>query len=252
MENTVVGRGVTPWLCHQVARCYATMRPMTSDPLRLNDVALTLPVDDPAESAALYSQLFGEHGDRWGYPNGSIGVVDRASGPSRAAFHAVDVVAATKLLARRGRPLDDAGQLETAPALGITSDAGAQPGPLTLDHVVFATETVDAAVALFAGCLGLDFRLVRQFGDLSQVFFRSGSVVVEVLAGGDQASPGVALWGLAWRCADIDAEHARLAGAGLALSEIRVGRKPGTRVATIREAALGIPTILIEQSDPAA
>ena len=34
---------------------------------------------------------------------------------------------------------------------------------------------------------------------------------------------------------------------GLDVSEVRPGRKPGTRVATVRERTLGTPTLLIEQ-----
>ncbi|WP_454166130.1 hypothetical protein [Gordonia iterans] len=112
---------------------------------------------------------------------------------------------------------------------------------------MFTAPSVDAAVALFAGRLGLDLRLERAFGGLTQMFFRTRSVIVEVLAGGEGA-PEFALWGLAWRCADLDAEHARLTGLGLTLSEVRAGRKPGTRVATVREPSLGTPTILIEQT----
>ena len=38
------------------------------------------------------------------------------------------------------------------------------------------------------------------------------------------------LWGLSWRVADIDATRARLLAAGVDVSEVRAGRKPGTRV----------------------
>ena len=40
------------------------------------------------------------------------------------------------------------------------------------------------------------------------------------------------LWGLSWRVADIDATRARLLAAGIDVSEVRNGRKPGTRVMT--------------------
>ena len=40
----------------------------------------------------------------------------------------------------------------------------------------------------------------------------------------------------------------RLVAGGVEVSEVRTGRKPGTRVATVRDRALGTPTLLIEQS----
>ena len=40
----------------------------------------------------------------------------------------------------------------------------------------------------------------------------------------------------------------RLAAAGFNVSEVRIGRKPGTKVFTVRDAAAGVPTILIQQN----
>jgi hypothetical protein len=48
--------------------------------------------------------------------------------------------------------------------------------------------------------------------------------------------------------ADLDATRARLAAAGVDVSEIRKGRKPGTRVMTVRSGTCGIQTILLERS----
>ncbi len=39
---------------------------------------------------------------------------------------------------------------------------------------------------------------------------------------------------------------ARLRAAGVSLSELRKGRKPGTRVATVKSHCLGLPTLLLE------
>ena len=54
--------------------------------------------------------------------------------------------------------------------------------------------------------------------------------------------------GLAWRVTDPDAAQARMAAAGFDVSEVRTGRKPGTRVFTVRDAPAGVPTLVIEQS----
>ena len=56
------------------------------------------------------------------------------------------------------------------------------------------------------------------------------------------------LRGLCWRVADIDATHARLAQAGVDVSEVRTGRKPGTRVMTVRSGTCGVPTLLVQPS----
>ncbi|MGW9265602.1 VOC family protein, partial [Gordonia terrae] len=58
-------------------------------------------------------------------------------------------------------------------------------------------------------------------------------------------SSPVTLWGVAWRSIDVDATHARLTAAGLDLSEIRVGRKKGTRIFTVRHRELATRTVVI-------
>jgi hypothetical protein len=54
------------------------------------------------------------------------------------------------------------------------------------------------------------------------------------------------LWGLSWRTANIEATHARLKAANFDVSEIRTGRKPGTRVFTVKNNTLGVPTLVIQ------
>src|SRR5260370_16145729 len=64
------------------------------------------------------------------------------------------------------------------------------------------------------------------------MFFRCGDLIVEVVHRPDDAAADKAhdrLWGLSWRVADIDATRARLAAAGVDVSEVRTRRKPGTR-----------------------
>jgi hypothetical protein len=48
--------------------------------------------------------------------------------------------------------------------------------------------------------------------------------------------------------ADIDATRARLAAAGLDVSEVRAGRKPGTRVMTVRDGTCGVRTLMLERA----
>jgi catechol 2,3-dioxygenase-like lactoylglutathione lyase family enzyme len=120
-----------------------------------------------------------------------------------------------------------------------------------LDHVVITTEDSDRAAALYGARLGLDLALDRSHHDWGQLmFFRCGDLIVEVVrrpvAGGD--SQHDRLWGLSWRVADIDATRARLIAAGLDVSEVRNGRKPGTRIMTVRNGTCGIQTVLLERS----
>ena len=125
-----------------------------------------------------------------------------------------------------------------------------------LDHVVVTTEDSERAAALYGARLGLDLALDRSHQDWGQLmFFRCGDLIVEVVrrpvAGGD--SDHDRLWGLSWRVADLGATRNRLIVAGVDVSDIRNGRKPGTRVMTVRSGTCGIQTILLERSPkPAA
>jgi hypothetical protein len=82
------------------------------------------------------------------------------------------------------------------------------------------------------------------------MFFRCGDLIVEVvrrpIAGGDQAHDK--LWGLSWRVADLDATRQRLVAAGVETTEVRNGRKPGTRVMSLRSGTCGIHTLLLERA----
>ena len=122
---------------------------------------------------------------------------------------------------------------------------------LALDHVVVSTEDPERAAALFGARLGLDMALDRSHQEWGQLmFFRCGDLIVEVVrrpvAGADQNRDK--LWGLSWRVADIDATRARLAAAGIDVSEVRAGRKAGTRVMSVRSGACGIHTLLLERT----
>lgn len=120
-----------------------------------------------------------------------------------------------------------------------------------LDHVVVATEDSERAAALYGARLGLDMALDRSHQDWGQLmFFRCGDLVVEVVrrpvAGGDLTHDR--LWGLSWRVADIDAARARLIAAGVDVSDVRKGRKPGTRVMSVRDGTCGVQTLFLERS----
>ena len=120
-----------------------------------------------------------------------------------------------------------------------------------MDHVVVATADPERAAALYGARLGLDMALDRSHAEWGRLmFFRCGDLIVEVVhrPGKDSDLLHDRLWGLSWRVADVDATRARLVSAGLDVSDVRVGRKPGTRVLTVRSGTCGIPTLLVERS----
>jgi catechol 2,3-dioxygenase-like lactoylglutathione lyase family enzyme len=122
---------------------------------------------------------------------------------------------------------------------------------LGLDHIVVSTEDPERAAALYGARLGLDMALDRSHQDWGQLmFFRCGDLIVEVVkrpvAGADKTTDK--LWGLSWRVTDLDATRARLVASGIDVSEVRAGRKPGTRVVSVRSGACGIHTLLLERT----
>jgi catechol 2,3-dioxygenase-like lactoylglutathione lyase family enzyme len=183
------------------------------------------------------------------------------------AFQVDDLAAASKLAQRRGLEVEPVGAVTRVRAAGLdfvltSGRSGAQPSPAfvpepeairALDHVVVGTPNPERALALYGAKFGLDLRLDRanpQWG-ARQLFFRVGGAVFEV--GASLRTPVSddpdRFGGLAWRMSDPDAVHARLAAAGFDVSEVRQGRKPGTKVFTVRDAPAGVPTLMLS-ADP--
>jgi len=136
----------------------------------------------------------------------------------------------------------DADALPVAPVNG--------EGPLTaVDHVVVTTADPAAAKAFYGDAL--DIRLALELskpewgGDM--LFFRTSHLSIEVIASKSADPDEDRLWGLAFKTADLEATHARMTAAGVRLSPIRIGRKPGTEVATVESHCLGVPTLLVGQ-----
>jgi catechol 2,3-dioxygenase-like lactoylglutathione lyase family enzyme len=186
-----------------------------------------------------------------------------------AAFQSDDVPGDTRLLARRGLKVEPMGDLTRVEASGLwfllwpkrpqpTSPATELEAAAVseLDHVVVNSPNADRAVGVYGAKFGLDLRLDRENAQWGarQLFFRCGSAVFEV--GASLKTPASdapdRFGGLAWRVTDPDAARARIAAAGFDVSEVRAGRKPGTRVFTVRDAPSGVPTILIQQNAEAA
>lgn len=131
--------------------------------------------------------------------------------------------------------------LERMDAASMAAD-----GVRGIDHIVIRTPDPERAAALYGARLGLDMRLDRTLMERRLMFFRCGDAVLEVVRMSSLAQDD--LWGLSWRVADADAARTRLAAAGLDVSDVRAGMKPGTRVFTVRDGTCGVPTLMIEAS----
>lgn len=180
------------------------------------------------------------------------------------AFAVAEPDGAARLLGRRGLPAAGPAfpwlgglTMPLAPAaarslrLVLTPPRpAASPASVTrLDHLVIRSGDPERTLALLSGRLGLDLRLDRSNPAWGSrlLFFRCGDLVLEVsheLAAGitDAADR---LWGLTWGVPDVAASHAALEAAGIPVSPLREGRKPGTRIFTVRNLAAGVPTAFI-------
>lgn len=120
------------------------------------------------------------------------------------------------------------------------------------DHVVIMTPDAERCKALFGDKLGIRLALdqTKPEWGVRQLFFRAGGLTIEVVEMLDKtkAPKTERFWGIAWNVDSVAAATARIGKAGLDVSEVRVGRKPGTEVSTIRKPTCGVPTLLIGET----
>lgn len=119
-----------------------------------------------------------------------------------------------------------------------------------LDHLVINTPNPDRAMALYGAKLGLRLALDRTAPEwgVRLIFFRTGGLTLEIahrLGQSEDLSGSDAFWGLTWRVGDIEAAHDRLAAKGFNISDVRTGRRAGTRVFTVRDGTMNVPTLFI-------
>jgi catechol 2,3-dioxygenase-like lactoylglutathione lyase family enzyme len=222
--------------------------------MRLDGVRLVVP-DVPAALAA-YTKLLGVPAARtrdglWRFQL-ERGAIELAAGSGEAPRLAV--LFATEAGDDLGAwPMDHSG-LDVL----VVSDATTEPvGPAAhdavaaIDHVVVRTADPERAVAHWRDRLGLRLALDRTFEDrkLRLLFFRSGGLTLEYAHAldADEGAPNDTAYGVSYRVDDLEAIRARLAAAGLDVSETRAGMKPGSTVATVRSGTAGVPTLLIQQ-----
>jgi catechol 2,3-dioxygenase-like lactoylglutathione lyase family enzyme len=220
-----------------------------------------------AGSAEVYEALLGRRSQDGCVRTGNVAIGFSADGGplSSMTFATGNLEKAARLLERRGVPATKGETLELSSAathgvaIALVERHGKPaPSPATvddasaiaeLDHVVIRTPNPERAVAFYAGRLGLDLRLDRSNPEWGSrlLFFRCGDVVVEVA---HDLKKGVSdgldqLWGLSWRASDIAKANARLKNAGVDVSPVRTGRRPGTEVFSVNSHTDGVPTIVI-------
>jgi catechol 2,3-dioxygenase-like lactoylglutathione lyase family enzyme len=218
-----------------------------------------------------YETLFGRRAESGRLRVGNVGVTieDHPSTAqlSSLVFATASLDKAAALLERRAVATERVGErlvlsawaTYQVPIALIERTARPEPSPLlknseaasitALDHVVVRTPDPERAVALYGGRLGLDLRLDRSNPDWGSrlLFFRCGDLVVEIahdLKKGVSDGPDQ-LWGLSWRTPDIARCNDRLKKAGVEVSELRGGRRPGSQVFTVQSHTANVPTIVI-------
>jgi catechol 2,3-dioxygenase-like lactoylglutathione lyase family enzyme len=173
----------------------------------------------------------------------------------------VDVVAGAAGL-RAVRFVSDADDAALPTAHGIEvavepeDEAPPPPEPApAIDHVVVQTTDPARAIALWCDRAGLRLALDREFPErgLRLLFFRSGGITLEYASplpvpAGQQGDDR--LHGVSYRVPDLAARRERLLAAGVDVSEVRRGMRPGTTVATVRSGTAGIPTLLLQVDGP--
>ena len=195
------------------------------------------------------------------FTTGNVALVLREAGAGEAeglcgfTFRTADVAKAREGFGRCGLASADDGAFDTQATHGLPvslTDRALPRGaasPFSLDHIVIRTPNPERAVALYGGRLGLDMRLDRSnpAWNARLMFFRCGDTVVEiahVLSDGVSDAPD-RFGGLSWRVPDIEAENKRLSADGFEMSPVRTGRRPGSKVCTVRNRNAGVPTILL-------
>jgi len=221
-----------------------------------------------AGSTSSYETLLGRRAANGRLQTGNIGIVFGAAAEalSSMVFATSALDKAARLLERRAVPSersDDQLVLSREATHGVPIaliERAQPPAPSmptideaaaisSLDHIVVRTPNPERAIAFYAGRLGLDLRLDRSNPEWGSrlLFFRCGDLVAEIahdLKKGVSDGPDH-LWGLSWRASDIAKVNARLKNAGVDVSPVRTGRRPGTEVFSVNSHTEGVPTIVI-------
>ena len=83
------------------------------------------------------------------------------------------------------------------------------------------------------------------------LFYRPSGLTLEVIIADSndnrpkRANKADFFWGIAYSVDNLESVHKRLSELGVALSDVREGRKPGTQVCTLKSHSIGVPTLLV-------
>jgi catechol 2,3-dioxygenase-like lactoylglutathione lyase family enzyme len=174
-----------------------------------------------------------------------------AAGPHAVRFAVADARARTLPESAHGLSLCVEGAADVPAPGGATDPTAVQ----AIDHVVVQTPDPDRAIALWRDGIGLRLALDRTFPErgLRLVFFRSGGITLEYAGAHPPAEDrdgADRFHGVSYRVGDLASHRERLARAGLDVSPLRPGMRPGTAVVTVRSGTAGVPTLLIEDRRP--
>jgi hypothetical protein len=117
------------------------------------------------------------------------------------------------------------------------------------------TPDADGCKRLFGGQFGIRLALDHSKPEwgVRQLFFRLGGVTIEVVQPLDKTKAPAKdfFWGMAWKAGNVATVRERLLREEADVSEVRIGRKKGTEVATIRKPTGGVPTLLVGEMEKA-
>ena len=161
---------------------------------------------------------------------------------------------------RSGRSASSAEEPGTPPSwragvLVVIAAERDEPPPveaaIAIDHIVVHTIDPEAAIATWRDQMGMRLALDREFPDrhLRLLFFRSGGITLEYASPLPAATDRTGedrIHGVSYRVTDLAARRERLLAAGVDVSELRPGMRPGTTVATVRSGTEGVPTLLLQ------
>lgn len=212
---------------------------------------IVIEVPDVAEASATYGALLGDFSEDGTLKLGNlwISLMDRAGllEPRIAGLGLLDPQLAPgeeEVLPPGDRQIPLLRSHHREP---LYSEIPTETGIYAVDHIVLQSGDADACIRLFRDELGLRLALdqtVPEFGG-RMLFFRLGKMTLEIIQRLDEPPERDFFWGITYLCRDIEATLAALDARGVAHSPIRTGRKPGTRVATVKSHCLGLPTLLI-------
>ncbi len=213
---------------------------------------ITLKVPSTSEACAEYSQFTGEFsnmGEAMLLSLSNIGIVlEQDPSAAQARIGGLTVVAEERSAAAidsgaRDIPIYSIPQRKCSGNSELTAT-----GIAAVDHLVLMTRDADDCIRLFGEELGMRLaldQLVPEWGG-RMLFFRCGKMTLEVIHNLEDPPVQDQFWGITYLCPDLDFTLTQLDQRSVEHSEIREGRKPGTRVATVKSDTLGLPTMLIE------